>query len=156
MVSRVKTPAAITVRPLEIDDLPRVQDIDHKSTGRYRARTYEDPLSACLGGDLAISYVAERNGEVVGFVFGWLVDAIWAFHEGARMEMIGVDPACRRQGAGRQLLDAFLHGCHERGVREIHVLVHSSDRELKAFLGKSNFQRGQLLEYERHIGATTA
>jgi len=147
MGSRVKTQATITVRPLEVDDLPKVQDIDHKSTGRFRAPTYDDPLSACLGGDLGLSYVAEINGEVVGFIFGWLMDSFWLYHEGARIEMVGVDPVHRQRGVGRHLLEAFLRGCREKGVREVHVLVHNHDPEFKAFLGKSSFQPAELVDY---------
>lgn len=152
MGSRVKSRPAISVRPLEIEDLPKIQEIDQKTTGRYRAFTYDDPQRNCLGGDLAISFVAEIDGEVVGFIFGWLVDALWAYHQGARLEMIGVDPEHRREGVGRALLAAFLRGCEEKGAHEVHLLVHLHDRELKAFLSKSRFQQGQLVDYEYHFG----
>lgn len=139
--------AAIVVRPMVIDDLATVQEIDRKCTGIYRDLTFDDPVRSSLGGDLAISYVAEIDGEVVGFVFGWAGDSFLAYDEVARLGMIGVDPAHRRQGIGRRLVAAFVEECARKGYREIHSLLTPPDPELSSFYARMRFQRGNIVNY---------
>lgn len=116
MERTVQVTSGVRVRPMEVEDIDGVLDIDRRTTGLNRATTYRDQIDSYLGGDLALSYVAELDGRVVGFVLGRIRDLRHGIYEGAWIEMIGVAPDCKRQGIGRVLLDGFFGGCRERAL----------------------------------------
>ncbi|MBI4321519.1 MAG: GNAT family N-acetyltransferase [Chloroflexi bacterium] len=141
----------ITVRPMEEDDISGVLEIDRKTTGGSRALTYQDQVNIYLGGELSLSYVAERDGRIVGFVLGRIRNLRYGIYEGAWFEMIGVDPEYKRQGIGRQLLTAFLAGCRERKVKQVHLVVSSQDREIKPFIEAIGFTPGEQIHYVKRL-----
>ncbi len=143
--------ACITVRPMEPDDIGDVLEIDRKTTGERRALTYRDQVNSYLGGELSLSYVAERDGRIVGFLLGRIRDLQQGVYEGAWMEIIGVHPECKRQGIGRLLLAAFSDGCRERGAKEVHAVVDSRDNDIRPFIKAVGFLPGQQIHYIQRL-----
>jgi ribosomal protein S18 acetylase RimI-like enzyme len=71
----------------------------------------------------AAVFVAEVDGEIAGAVSLWIQPRLnWTTPQGWIPDLY-VDPAFRRRGAARALLDACAEVCRERGC---HVLVLES------------------------------
>ena len=64
-------------------------------------------LHSLLGDSSASIHVAERSGEVLGYVLGFEHLSFFANGRVAWVEEIMVDESLRLQGVGRQLMDAF-------------------------------------------------
>lgn len=66
-------------------------------------------------------WVAEFNGEIVGFIDQWVIRD---FAHGANLSFIQnlyVTPKHRRKGIGEKLLQQIIKSAEDRGVKEIHV-----------------------------------
>jgi ribosomal protein S18 acetylase RimI-like enzyme len=97
--------------------------------GLTRPAVADDPAPqrevflAHLDREDAAIFVAEAGGELVGAVSLWIQPRLnWTTPQGWIPDLY-VDPAFRRRGAARALLDACAELCRERGC---HVLVLES------------------------------
>lgn len=140
----------VTVRAMEPDDIPYVMEIDRMAAGR-RAITYQDQISSYLGGELGLSYVAEMDDRVVGFLMGRLLERRYAPYVGAWVEILGVEPDLKRRGIGRRLLEAFLEGCREKGIQDVHAVASVRDAEVKPFLEAFGFKEGELVHLHKRL-----
>ena len=84
-----------------------------------------------------------RDGFLVGVVdgnpIGFLASVISADHQ-ARVLMFAVAAGFRRQGIGRQLMDAFLDTCRRLGIRRIELEVRRSNRDGIRFYDRYGFK----------------
>jgi ribosomal protein S18 acetylase RimI-like enzyme len=146
----------IHVRRLTSSDLADVTRIDATITGKERKDlwtkrfdAYEGirPPWACL--------VAEYDGHVAGFVFGWTSG--WEFGipgEVGWIDIIGVDPVFRGKGIGRALVDQFVEEAQERrGIKRIFTLVNPADPEINGFFGSMGFAPGDMRQLQKQIVA---
>ncbi len=140
----------LTVRAMEPDDIPDVMEIDRMSGGR-RAITYQDQIDFFLGGELGLSYVAEQDGKVVGFLMGRILERRYAPYVGAWVEILGVTPEVKRHGVGHRLLEAFLDGCRQKGIQEVHAVASVRDNEVKPFLERYGFGQGELVHLHKKL-----
>lgn len=149
MASPAKAPN-LTVRAMEPDDIAHVMEIDRMSGGR-RAITYQGQIDFFLGGELGLSYVAEVDGRVVGFLMGRILERRYAPFVGAWVEILGIEPDLKRRGIGRGLLETFLEGCRKRGIQEVHAVASVRDAEVKPFLEAYGFQQGELVHLHKKL-----
>ncbi len=116
--------ANITVREMELRDIPRVREIDLASFSlpwperSFRFEITENPASRL--------WVAERqlpDGQrvVAGMIVMWLV------LDEAHIGTFAIHPDYRRQGVGQKLLAESLLQAHELGVRQCYLEVRRSN-----------------------------
>jgi ribosomal protein S18 acetylase RimI-like enzyme len=119
----------VNVRPAELRDADAVLAL---MEGLTRPAVADDPqpqrdvFLAHLEHPDAEVYVAEFDGEVAGAVSLWFVPRLnWTTPQ-AWIPDLYVDPAFRRRGAARALLDACAEEARTRGC---HVLVLESGHD---------------------------
>jgi len=79
-------------------------------------------------GDHAL--VAELDGSIVGFLFGFGVDRP---EPTGYVHMVGIHPDHRRAGIGKILYAAFTERCRERGAVRMKTIAVSGDEVAIAF-----------------------
>ena len=90
--------------------------------------------------------VAEDDGSIVGFVFGYLreipdeVLTKWNASKAAQIELLVVDPAYRGQGIGRNLLDRLLEAFKEVVVDLVLLHCPAESKEAKHLYERAGFQ----------------
>lgn len=90
----------------------------------------------------ATIFVAEREGDVLGFV--WLV-ARGAFNRSAYIQLIGVRPDARAKGVGRALME-FAEARAES--RDIFLLVSDFNTDAQRFYTRLGYRQvGKLDDY---------
>jgi ribosomal-protein-alanine N-acetyltransferase len=106
------------IRPTTPADLPALE--------RLEGSAFSDPwslamLEEALAARGAVTLVAERDRLVIG--------SIMARHVADEGEVltVAVDPAHRRQGLGRELLEAALSRMVDAGVRTVWLEVRTSN-----------------------------
>lgn len=99
---------------MRTDDLPRVMSIERAS---YSSPWPEISFRGLLRRGDATLLVAEAEGRVVGYA------ACWAVLDQGELGNIAVDPAFRRRGIARSLLNAVLDDMRSRGVRSLFLEV---------------------------------
>jgi ribosomal protein S18 acetylase RimI-like enzyme len=135
--------AKMNIRPLTLEDLDAIVEIDRKVLGKPRREywkkqieppTLRYPLS-CL--------VAEYEGKVIGFIVGEVSG--WEFgipDTIGWISTIGVDPDYQHRGVARKLGQEYIKNLKAIGVRIIYTLVNWSDWDLLKFFRAMGFSRG--------------
>ena len=79
-----------------------------------------------LDNDNVVSFVAEDNDRVVGYILGDFKDLPYLINSKiAHVSNFGVSKNYRSQGIGKQLMDAFFNVCKERKIDEIRLGVYN-------------------------------
>jgi ribosomal protein S18 acetylase RimI-like enzyme len=94
----------------------------------YFQQFFQDPRS--------ISLVAEEEGELVGICLAKAIDVqnpLLQNRKVINMEGIYVDPACRKKGTGRALLEAMCQQGKERGASSFQLKVWGFNQSAQAF-----------------------
>ena len=97
----------------------------------------DDSLEAFLACPRHEMFLAELDGKVVG-----MCSAFIYFHPDKPAQMfineVGVDETCRRQGIGRNLLDAMIDLARARGLGYAWLGTASDNVEGKALFGSAS------------------
>ncbi|RQP22565.1 GNAT family N-acetyltransferase [Piscinibacter terrae] len=118
----------IAITSFEPSHIPQARALWQQSDGVGLSSADEPPaLSAFLARNPGLSFVAWREGEVVG--------TILCGHDGRRglIHHLVVAESCRRLGLGRLLLRHGLSGLAREGIEKAHLLVFQSNESGKAF-----------------------
>lgn len=113
------------------DQLPEAAEDGDKLYARHLLNRLTDQYTHIV--------VAESDGEVVGFVFGIIVDLVpemFIAETGGFLADIFVDEAYRGRGVGRDLVDALSKWFRERGVGYVELYVANKNGDARAFWDK--------------------
>ena len=137
----------IVVRRMTDEDISLVKAIDESLTGSERALSWE------VGAEIevavyrpALSFVAEADGEIVGFILGDIRGAEYGKDLTGWIDMVGVNPRCQRMGVGQRLVGKFCEVCQQNGVSS-EVVIRDGDELLKGFFTSLGFRRGDMVNY---------
>ena len=110
--------AEVRLRPFVESDLPQILEIEHASFPLpWKAEFFLKELQNPRGW----SWVAEKEGIIVGYLCGWFV-----VDEGEILK-VAVHPSSRRYGVGGALLEKAMVIADQRGVQTLHLEVRVSN-----------------------------
>ena len=139
----------IKVRRMVDEDMPMVKVIDRSLSGTKRAISW--PVHAELEAEVyrpAMSFVAELNGVVVGFILGDIRGVEYEKDIKGWIDMVAVHPKYQGLGIGRRLVEAFCEACEQNKVNA-QVLLRDEDELLKGFFNLLDFRRGDFVIFVR-------
>jgi GNAT superfamily N-acetyltransferase len=141
----------VVVRPLEPSDLDAILRIDETLTGHRRKEYWQRRLELSLLRPPWMSLVAETDGRVVGFAFGWVGESEFGIVEPtAWLDLIGVDPPYRGRHVGQALVDRFVQSARElRAVGRIATLIDLAQADVREFFLRLGFRHGPMIHMER-------
>jgi len=143
--------STIRVRPMEPEDIDSVLAIDRKITGVRRAATYTDLIIGDLGKIPDLSFVAEVDGEVQGFLLARRAYFGEPFTEVGLIQILGVDPDHWRQGIATQMVNALVETCQSKKLNAVRIMVDEKDDQLQNLFQRLNFRRGKLIDYTKTL-----
>ena len=89
----------MTIRTMQLHDIPKISEIDEKSYGESNTQLVEDFL---ISSNNAVGKVAEKDGKILGYM-------LYALHEDHfYVASITIHPDYRMQGIGRKLIDSLI------------------------------------------------
>ena len=139
----------VTIRPLSDVDIDAITRIDEKLTGHYRPEFWESRVAFYQRRDPESSRVAERGGQVVGFMLADLRAGEFGLEEtSAWIERFGVDPAERGKGIGRKLFATLAEHFKGAGAQTVRTFVDRRQAENASFLEAVGFVPGELTALE--------
>jgi len=153
----------VNVRPMEPKDIDAVLAIynkirEEKLPGIKRSRlayrgvlTYEQVASTDPGGPADLSFVAEVNGQVTGFIWGHLAYVGIPVNQVGLIHMLIVDPDYQRRGIARKLVDALAERCRAKGVNMIRGVLDERHWELRNYFQSLGFHRSELAIYIKSL-----
>jgi ribosomal protein S18 acetylase RimI-like enzyme len=136
---------------MEHEDIDSVLAIDRKITGVRRAVTYTDLITGDLGGVLALSVVAEVNGQVAGFILARRAYVGEPVTEAGLIQILGVDPDYWRQGIATKLVNALLDTCRSKKLSAVRIIIDERDSQLQGLFEHLGFRRGELIDYTKTL-----
>jgi GNAT superfamily N-acetyltransferase len=143
----------VMVRPLEASDLDAIVAIDEKLSGQTRKDYWRRRLEIASLRPPWMSVVAETDGRLVGFLFGWVGESEFGIAQPTGwVDLIGVDPAYRGRGVARALLDRFVESGRElRALGRVATLVDLGQEDIREFFLRQGFQPGRMVQLERTV-----
>lgn len=144
---------AITVRPVEPSDLPAIVRIDEKLSAQTRKEYWERRLEMSALRPPWMSLVAETDGRLAGFLFGWVGESEFGISQPtAWVDLIGVDPPYRGRGIALALVEQFVTSARQlRGIEKIATLIDLAQADVREFFLRLGFQHGPMIQMERKI-----
>jgi ribosomal protein S18 acetylase RimI-like enzyme len=157
---------AITVRPATPVDLPALgrlgallvrthHDFDAKRFIAARPRS-EEMYASFLGSQLeerdVIVLVAERDGDVLGYTYAGIEGFDYMALRGPAGALydIVVDPAHRRHGVGRMLLEATMAALEARGAPRVVLSTAEQNDSAQRLFQQAGFRR-TMIEMTREL-----
>ncbi len=143
----------VSVRPVEPSDLDAIVAIDEKLGGHVRKDYWRVRLDIAALRPPWMSSVAEMDGRVVGFLFGWVAESEFGIPVPTGwVDLIGVDPAYRGSGVGQALVDRFVRGGQElRAIRKVATLIDLGQADIREFFVRRGFHHGPMIQLERDL-----
>ena len=139
----------VKIRRMTEADLPRVKEIDKELVGPHRSISWPLRIEAHWWVYRGLpNFVAEVDGELVGFILGDIRGVEYGTEIGGWIDMMGVAPKRQSMGVGRMLVETFCAECQKQGVK-VMVIVMGSDKRLVKFWNSVGFRRGNLVSYEK-------
>ena len=116
----------LVVRPASADELTRAEALVARSINDLTVRHGFGPIAAsrppdfqafCLQDDPRGVWLAEDDGEIVGFALSWVCDRLWFLAE------LFVAPGRQGQGIGNALLDRAMRHASQAGATEMSLIT---------------------------------
>jgi ribosomal protein S18 acetylase RimI-like enzyme len=116
----------LIVRPASAHELARAEELVVHSINDLTVRHGFGPIAAsrspefqafCLRDDPRGAWLAEDNGEIVGFALSWVCDRLWFLAE------LFVAPGQQGQGIGKELLGRALLHASEAGATDKSLIT---------------------------------
>lgn len=143
--------ATVIVRALRPDDVAAIVRIDGVQTGETKPVYWKRIFREFLAADEAsarVGLAAERDGRVIGFLFG----DVRAFEFGSEpcgwILEIGVDPKVTRSGVASALLREGSHRLRATGVSVVRTMVRRNNVPVLTFFRTNGFAAGPYVQLE--------
>ncbi|WP_371999004.1 GNAT family acetyltransferase (plasmid) [Tistrella mobilis] len=109
---------------------------------------YNDPLD-----DIAFARGRSHSEVLVGRLDGRPVASVMAGHDGHRgwLYYVAVDPACRHQGLGADIVTAGEDWLRRHGVRKVLLMIRETNTAVKAFYEKVGYNAVPRVVMERWL-----
>jgi GNAT superfamily N-acetyltransferase len=143
----------ISVRAVEPSDLDAIIRIDEKLSGQTRKEYWQRRLDIAALRPPWMSLVAEMDGRLVGFLFGWVGESEFGISRPTGwVDLIGVDPPYRGRGVGQSMVDRFVQsGSELRAVESIATLIDLGQADVREFFVRLGFHHGPMIQMERSV-----
>ena len=145
------TRTTIVTRQLESSDLDDVVRIDEVLTGTTRKSYWRTRFDIATLRPPWMSLVAETDGRVAGFLFGWVGESEFGIAgRTGWIDMIGVDPAYRGRGVGQALVERFAESGRElRAIGKLATLIDLGQADVREFFVRLGFGHGPMVQLEK-------
>ena len=143
----------VSVRAIEPSDLPSLMRIDEKLSSQTRKEYWDRRLEMAALRPPWMSLVAETDGRMAGFLFGWVAESEFGMSQPtAWVDLIGVDPPYRGRGIAHALIDRFVRSAEElRAVQKVATLIDLTQADVREFFLRQGFHHGPMIQMERDV-----
>lgn len=97
------------------------------------------------------SFVAEQNGEVIGYMISYLIHGGFGVEKSAWIATLGVEPKMMGQGIGQALAQKKFEFYNELGVKHIYSSVVWDSVDLISFFRSLGFERSNFINIKKEL-----
>ncbi len=126
-------------------------DIDAVLALAQSGITYRDLAASDLGGPLDMSFVAEADDRVIGFILARVQYIMIPFTEVCLVHSIAVADEYRMKGIGARLVSELQSHCIAEGIHTMRALVEQRDTGTRLFVEYLGFHRSNVINYDKTV-----
>jgi ribosomal protein S18 acetylase RimI-like enzyme len=128
------------IRPVRETDTRAVRALLAQLDYPLEAEAIEPALAEVVADPAHAAFVAEEDGEVVGFVNANFRPQLHHLAPVGTIDELVVDARCRGRRIGEQLVDAVLEEARSRGADVVEVMTHERRERARAFYRRCGFE----------------
>jgi ribosomal protein S18 acetylase RimI-like enzyme len=142
----------IKLRNLTARDIPQTIAIHRAITKKKASRKWvQQMVKDHLRKQQGVGFVAEKEGQVVGFIIGEVKGEGFGLEKSGWLEVVMVHPRHMGTGIGyamaRKLFDYF----RKRGIRDVYTSVLWDAMDMLSFFKSLGFDRSTFINLIKHV-----
>lgn len=141
----------ITVRRLRKKDAAAIGRIDTAITKEISQLDYKRIVEEELKRETDASFVAELEGEVMGYMISYITHGNFGLDSCAWVAMFGVDPKCMGQGIGMRLAEEIFKYCKKKKIVNVMTSVRWDSTDLLSFFKALGFGRSDCVNLQKTL-----
>jgi ribosomal protein S18 acetylase RimI-like enzyme len=140
---------SVNIRRMSRRDIDDILVLVKKTSKGESRVSYKDLVANDPGGPFSLSFVAEAEHKIVGFVLARLEYIYIPLVEVCLIHALVVDPEYQRRRIGSALMDQLLYHCHLEDINTIRTFVTHGDNEWESFVEHSGFHRSTMVNWDK-------
>jgi len=109
----------------------------------------KEMVASQLRGPLDLSFIAEYEGILIGFILAKLVYAGLPMTGTGVVFLIAVNPEYQKRGIGTMLIAAFEKYCQSKGIKTIRAIVPKKDIKTIKYFTRAGFRQSTTVNYDK-------
>lgn len=148
----------IKIRRMEMKDAEPAGRIYAAITQSAAAADLEDIVARKIfqGHENAVAFVAERGGEVMGYVITYSPSVGFGLRKSAWIALVGVSPDHMGEGIGKRMAQAVFDFYEGRGIRDIYTTVRWYHTDLLSFFRTLGFEKSDFINLKKPLSGGEA
>ena len=143
----------VKLRTLTVRDIPQIIAIHNaitkkKASRRWAQKIVRDHLRKQEG----VGFVAEKEGQVVGFIIGEMKGEGFGLEKSGWLELIMVHPRHMGAGIGYAMARKLFGYFSRMGIRDVHTSVLWDAVDMLSFFKSLGFDRSTFINLIKHVG----
>ena len=141
----------LLIRKLQPSDAHHISRIQEAITKEACAIDYHWVLEAEVKKQDVLSFAAEIDGEVVGYMITYIIYGGFGLERSAWIGVFGVEPEYMGSGIGKRLAKEIFDVITERGIKDIFTSVKWDSIDLLSFFKSLGFDRCKFINLKKVI-----
>jgi predicted N-acetyltransferase YhbS len=138
----VQTPL---IRRLKIEDADAIRQIYISITQEPAEADFRKIVNEQVQGSNDASFVAEIDGQVVGYMIGSVLLGAFGMKSSAWLSMMGVSPPFMGQGIGEDLARSLFDFARSQGLKQVYTSVRWDSTDLLSYFKRLGFDRSNFI-----------
>ena len=135
----------VKIRKLKAEDAKDIRKIYLAITQKPVGRDFSRIIKEQAEGNDKVSFVAEYEGKIVGFMVSYILSGGFGLKKSAWIAQLGVDPKYMGQGIGETLAKEIFKLCNKKGIKDIYTSVRWDSTDLLSFFKTLGFDRSNFI-----------
>jgi ribosomal protein S18 acetylase RimI-like enzyme len=142
----------IKLRKLKAKDIPQIIAIQGAITKKKAPRRWvQQMVKDHLRKQEGVGFVAEKEGQVVGFIIGEIKGEGFGLEKSGWLEVVIVHPRHMGTGIGHAMARKLFDYFKRRGIRDVHTSVLWDAVDMLSFFKSLGFDRSTFINLIKHV-----
>ena len=145
MTTQLTAQGEVKIRPMQSKDSGAIFDMDRILAGGSMTIALINLITEDIKESLDLSFIAEVNSQVVGFVLARHAYIGTPANEVCLIQGLSVHPLRQGQDIEARLVNELTDRAKSLGMKNIRVILSVSDPRMEAFFTRLNFHRAPVI-----------
>ena len=141
----------LRLRGLEARDVTEISKILKAITEKRGTKDYQRAVEEEVKRKDRVSFVAEIDGKVVGFIITYILYGAFGLEKSAWIGLFGVDPKYMGRGVGERMAQEVFDSLRKIDIKNIFSSVGWDSTDLLSFFKSLGFDRSNFINLEKII-----